>query len=504
MLLKKILRIFSEFDKTELKRFEKFIRHGYFNTNERIYRLFKLIKKYYPEFNNINLSDEELFKKIYLPGRRSKQKTFNDRTLKYLLSELLHLTEKFLVISNIESDAEEMNKRLVESLIIKKLFPHALSCLKTYDKNFDSKSGINAQEIMKRYEKSTAWHQLFFYSGNQDPLLYKRIEMGENLALYAIIEICHTFQNIMILKAKFNEKLDDNIFYAFIENLNYKEMFKYLNKMELSFKGNRSKIEVIKSFKIYLCFMITFLDSKDEYYFLEMKELLAKYNGIFSRDELQNLYVMMLNCCETKRKIINDYKYLRYSFEIRKSFLELKLYSASYEGEYLQVSSFIRILRTALELKEFQWTGDFIKGYINELPPEHRDDIFHYSNAELYFQNKQFEEALSQLSKIKSFKYLPLKTKARSLTLMIYYELKLFEQAFSLMDAYKHFLMHNKILTAQQKEEESNFLLQTKTLLNINERRIERAKLIKFKNKLINKNSLSRKEWLIEKVNEFL
>ena len=181
MILRKLSAILGSFDKSDLKNFERFIYKGYFNSNENIYRLFKTLKKFYPHFNSNELTNENLFKEIY------GHKKFNDKTLRYLLSELLRLSEKFLSFNNFKDDENEMRKRLVESLITKKLFSEAHRLLKTNDKNFNKNFVISGPEITRRYENATAWHQLFYFSGNQDPIFEKRIEQGEYLVFNSII-----------------------------------------------------------------------------------------------------------------------------------------------------------------------------------------------------------------------------------------------------------------------------------------------------------------------------
>jgi len=67
MLLKKLLEILKTFDKAELKKFRRFISSDYFNTNESVTKLYKLIAAFFPEFDiaDPKLSPEALFKKIY-------------------------------------------------------------------------------------------------------------------------------------------------------------------------------------------------------------------------------------------------------------------------------------------------------------------------------------------------------------------------------------------------------------------------------------------------------
>src|SRR5438876_4568244 len=125
MLLKKLTEILKTFNKDELKKFGRFIRSDYFNTNDRVTGLFKILKRNYPLFDKPKLTKEYLFRQIY--GTRE----FDDKTFRYLLAELMELAEKFVALSFIENDKVEVNKNLINGLISRMLFSHADSMLKT-------------------------------------------------------------------------------------------------------------------------------------------------------------------------------------------------------------------------------------------------------------------------------------------------------------------------------------------------------------------------------------
>src|SRR5258706_11284338 len=104
MLFKRLIEILKTFDKDELKKFGRFIRSDYYNTNERITVLFKELSKFYPRFDDEKLSREYLFKIIY------KKRNFEDKTFRYLLTELMGLAEKFVALTFIEQDKLEQHK----------------------------------------------------------------------------------------------------------------------------------------------------------------------------------------------------------------------------------------------------------------------------------------------------------------------------------------------------------------------------------------------------------
>ena len=62
------IEILRTFDKAELKRFESFISSPYFNTKSSVVEIFKIVKKYAPDYDNNNLNKEEIWKKMF-PGK---------------------------------------------------------------------------------------------------------------------------------------------------------------------------------------------------------------------------------------------------------------------------------------------------------------------------------------------------------------------------------------------------------------------------------------------------
>jgi hypothetical protein len=126
MLLKKLVEILKTFDKDELKKFKRFISSDYFNTNESIVKLFKLIAVFHPEFNadEKKFAPERLFREIY------GQRKYDEKTFRYLLSSLYTMTEEFLAHSTFQSNKLEVKKAVIHNLIARRLHNHALKNLK--------------------------------------------------------------------------------------------------------------------------------------------------------------------------------------------------------------------------------------------------------------------------------------------------------------------------------------------------------------------------------------
>ncbi|NOS85482.1 MAG: hypothetical protein HOP31_10115 [Ignavibacteria bacterium] len=496
MLLKKLIEILKTFDKAELKKFRRFVSSDYFNTNESVSKLFKLIAAFYPVFDihDPKMSPEAMFKKIY--GSRK----YDEKTYRYLLSSLYSLLEKYLAISVLERNDVEMKKYVIDDMTERRLFGLAGKNLVVLESSLDKDNLIGGEYIYNKEDITLIWHQLYFLSNIQEPILEKRYEQGELQLFSSFVELSHIYQILHQVSQSYNLPLKDNIVFEYLKNINYKKILEYIEGNEIKGIKTAENERLIKVLKIYLCFMITMLDEKDEEYFNKMNEYIGKYSNMFGKNELQNLHLMLATCCNRKRTSINDEKYQRINFEIIKRAASLDLYT-SYIAQYMDVNNFIIIFQTALQLNESDWAAEFLRKYGEQISPEYSEDMTGYSFAELFFNKKQFERSLSSLSKVK-LKLFRLKLPVKVLMLKLYFELNHIEEAYSLVDSFSHFLTSNKKIRKNEVNNYSRFLNFYREILKAKAASGNSRINKEIKNELASSSLLPHKAWLIEKAEE--
>lgn len=89
----------------------------------------------------------------------------------------------------------------------------------------------------------------------------------------------------------------------------------------------------------------------------------------------------------------------------------------------------------------------------------------------------------------------------KNLMLKIYYELGLYSQAYSLIDAYKHFLDDNKEHSKIHNENYRNFLTLYSKLLKMKESG-NFSELPQLLKQIRNTQSLASRIWILEKIDE--
>ncbi len=497
MLFKKLIKILKTFDKAELKAFRRFICSDYFNTNENVAKLFKLISAFFPAFdvNDPKMDPKVLFKKMY------GAKKYDEKTYRYLLSTLYGLLEKYLAISLFEQDEFELKKYVIANQTERRLFSAAVRNLTALENSNESNNLLGGVYVFNKSDISIIWHQLYCYSDIQVPLIERRYEQGELQMFSSFVQLSHIYQILYTVSQSYNLPLRDNIVFEYLKNINCKKILSFIEENEAAQKPVAENARLIKVIKIYLCFMITMLDRKDEVYFNKMNEYVGKYSHLFGKNELQNLHLMLSTCCSIKRTAVNDAKYQKINFAIMKRATSLDLYT-SYSGQYMDVSSFLLVFQTALQLNETNWAADFLHKYGKQISPEYSEDMIGYSIAELFFAKKQFEDALSSLSRVR-LKLFRLKIPVKVLMMRLYYELNYIEEGFSLIDSFSHFITSNKKIRTDEKNSYLNFLSYYREILKAKTGGKNGRLPKKLKEELAAASLLPHKSWLIEKAGEF-
>jgi hypothetical protein len=492
MLLKKLIEILKTFDKDELKKFKRFISSDYFNTNESIVKLFRLIAAFYPAFSPYEkkLTPEALFRSLY------GQRKYDEKTFRYLLSSLYSITEEFLAHTTFQSSRLEVRKSVIHNMIARRLHSQAKKNLAAAEIELEKESLLSSSYIFHKMDYGLLWHQLYFLSNMQDPLIDKRIEQGEYFFYNSIVELSHLFQIIHKISYNFNLHARENLVFEFLKNLDHKRLLGFIEKNENSETLGDGLKKIYKTLKIYLCFMETMINAKDEVYFDKMSVFINRHLDLFDKKEQQNLYLMLATVCIEKRKNINDTKYQKKYFEIIKSGVSKNLYT-SYTSQYMDVAHFIMIVDTALQLGENDWVGEFYRRYVEYISPEYSQDVINYASAEISFIKKDFERSLVSVSKVKANVF-RLKLPVRILKLKLYYELNKFEEAFLLIDTSFKFLTFNKNIREDEKVNHLNFIKFYKEILKAKADGIKKINK-NFVKELGSKSLLPHKNWLIEK-----
>jgi hypothetical protein len=150
--------------------------------------------------------------------------------------------------------------------------------------------------------------------------------------------------------------------------------------------------------------------------------------------------------------------------------------------------------------KECKWFEDNLDILVKRLRPELKENTEYFALAHLEYGKGNFEKALEIINKV-SYDVFLYKIDVKNLLLKIFFELKLYDQAFSLVDSYKHFLNNNKELSNEYKEQFFNFIMMYNKLLRASSN--SNSGNTDFLSKELNDlKTIANRGWLQEKINK--
>src|SRR4030095_4348243 len=190
-------------------------------------------------------------------------------------------------------------------------------------------------------------------------------------------------------------------------------------------------------------------------------------------------------------------KYFKSKFELFKKLLTRGLLEAE---EYFRPFLFNNIITTALQNNDLAFAEKFIEEYKSKLPPGN-ENIIELSHARLQQYLKNHDKVLEILSKIKDNDDIFLKLVIKDMYMKTFYEKGDFEQVFSMIDSYKHYMHNNPLISRDIKERYHRYLKLTGELQRV-KLNPNKGKILELKKSLEKSPSLVYKDWIMEKLEE--
>ncbi len=424
----KLLELLRKFSPRQLSRFGDFVQSPYFNKNQDNVLFFNYLQKYAPSFDHKNLE-----KKIVMQKLRT-DKPADEKSLAYLMSNLTKLAEEFLSMEQFRSGETGLPLALMEQLYGHGLRKHLKSVEDSLEKTLEAGSLRNAEF----YRKMMLFRRLQYEQS--DP--HQR-DFNENLQAAA-------------------DALDR---YFIVEKLRYAcEMQNLSNMLNLRYRqpfveqaaawAAAPEFESEPAVQVYRQLFLLLSCEDETAHFMVLKKLLTAHGRLFEPHELKQLYTLLLNYCTRRINRFNDENSWHEYLEINKLLLKDGLLL---ENGELPPWRYTNLVAVGLRTGQANWTHDFIHDFRDKLAEEYRTNLFHYNLAQFHFHQKDFDSAQRELVHVE-FNDVLLNVSARSLLIKIYFETDQTEPLLSYLEATRIFLLRNKLLDAQLKQQLKKFV----------------------------------------------
>ena len=484
MIQSKAIEILSRFNRKEFLEFGKYLKSEFFISNKKLFKLYNFLKIYYPLFDSPKLSKETLFASVY--GNSG----YNYSRTRKLLSDLYKEAEKYLIIKNALAEKDVSARLILKQFDRRKLDNMFISEYNDYNMYLDA-GKKNSDYFLEKF--ITEWRYIIFCMerGLQYKItsnIYRRVEY---LVMFFLSDLTLTLNDMEAHKISFNTEYKINLAQKFIDLLDHKKLFEYIEA------NNLPNSEIVF---IYYYGYLALKNFENPEYYEKLRnfvlENLDKFNDYAQRAGL----LPLINYCVRKININNDLNYRKELYSYYNIYLNRKLYNISGKN-YIRNDILLNIFSNFFSLGKTKEIKKFIEEHIENIQPAHRKNMTVYANALSNFEEGNFSESLRNTSMIKTNTHL-YKDYMKILILKNHYELKNYESAIILSKSYLEWLNERNDISEIRKAGRSKFIYYYNLLWKFFENKKVRISLNRINEEIESEGIFIEKTWLINKFNE--
>ncbi len=479
MIKSKAINIFNSFSKKEMDRFGEYLNSDFFNKNTRIITLFQLIKKFHCDFNNPQLSKDNLKKKLF------GSKNSKDSYLRNLFSDLNKKAEDFLSYVNYQNN-KSYNIHLIRELYIREHSRNFEERLSAFEKLVDKEKFLSPTYY---HDKAFVTEMKSNFKVNRKLFEKTRLDDIQNRYKYFMVSVMECYCQNFIEQQRANIDHDFSI-------LNH--LLEFLEKEITKFKKD-------PLIQIYYYACKCFLNDCNENDFITFKNIYDTNKKNLSRMEKRNISSLIINYYE-KNKNSEPGKYYGDALMIYMDMIENNYLSFT-GSRYGNPIALRNIIILCMHVKDKVAIATFLRKLNDITAPENRKEIRLYANSMFNITIKDYKTALTFLSKINVNSFLEsvddnmyFKIDIKKYTIISFIELGYLENALVQIDAFKHYLEYSEIIPKDLKQRNHKMLNLCRELIFI-KMKPDEYKLIQLEKKIIQAKDLNAlsKEWLLEK-----
>lgn len=367
MLESKLVKQIILMDGRERERLRQFVASPYFNQHKRTEQLLALILREL-EAKRPLLGKERVFKKIF-PGQAYREQPLAD-----VMSSLMKLINRFLAVEQLDE----------EPFVVEVLTLRRAEAVNRFDllKN----RGKRLKRLLEKYPHHGSdyhWadyrlHTIYGYFRNAyedrsdaEPMQRMLYSLDRYYIIEKLRHACHLTANSMLMNTHFD--------FSFLD-----AVLEYIK----SPIGQTIFNEDI-SINCYYHILMSLREPENTKHYEMMRYYLNESFDSFPLDEQRDIFGFANNYCIT-RIMKGDQRYRRELFELYRRGLTTGII---YDKEIISEWNYKNIVTLGCDLKEYEWTEEFIEENYQYLPESRRENAYALNKAQYFYSRGLYEEA---------------------------------------------------------------------------------------------------------------
>lgn len=461
----RLLEVFRQLDRSDIRLFGKFVRSPYFNQQETLVRLWDYLH-IHGSAGKDKLEKQTVFRSLF-PG-----KPYNDQAMRLMMSDLHQLIGQYIGCRQLFSDPLKLSTL------------QAAGWQERQNSVQFERSLLLAEKIAESAtEESADLHWDTYRIGLEKYMFTARLAPAGNFDFSTLvhhIDAAYLAARLRLACLAFTHKtvygLESQFYFL-------DELLGYVKQSDLL----RSALVGV----YYHCYL-SLRNSEQSEHFQAFKTILIGQGKSFSAVELRDLYLFAINYCIRK---VNENQ-LEFFFQVMDLYKEGLQTGSLLENGQLSRFTYHNIVAAALQTGEYSWAEQFIQDYKGLLAKEYRESSYSFNLARLAYRRKQYDIALPLLQKA-NYRDLLLNLAAKTLLLKIYYELSEHDLLHAHLTAMKTFIRRKRVI-GYHHDNYLKIVRFTVKLLTIN--RFDRTEREALRQEIEHDLTLTEREWLLEQL----
>lgn len=439
----KLLDLLRSLNKEEFRRFYKFVKSPWFNSNHGVVQLYEYLRPFYPQFNSQKLKKEIVFENLY-PGEK-----YRDTRIRTLISLLKRLVEEYLVELELKKEHGRLKELLAEALSNRNLYTYFSNQVQEIILELDAQP----KRDMDYYHAKMLWHQALFFHPKTAKYSLESEHLQKtilNLDQFYLLAKLRFSLEVANRKKFLSEDFDNFMLDEILEKIHHD-----------SFPNDNPVI------RLYNDILELHKRGRDDDLMHQAKRDFDKHLHLLSADQGR---VILTNLINHTIQVYNTgvQEYLEHQLELYQFGLARDLVINN--GRISQ-AAFTNIAVIGSILKKFAWVQSFIESNAQYLDPAICEQAQNLSEAYLHYHQEDYDTTISKLMAV-PFLEVTYGFRARGLLLRTYFECMLqdenyYELMLGHLHSFRKYLKRNPTIGKQREIAYTNLINLTQKLVLI-------------------------------------
>lgn len=460
----RLYSILQTFSPKELRELTDLVKSPFFNKRPQLVILLEYLVPFLDQ-NKREPVRQQVFKLMFPKVK------YHDPKLRIAMSDLLRLTEEYLVQKNRAGDDIAWRIQLAGAY---------------RQRNLSKEFQRTLRQVRQQQEKQPLRNDNYFnndYLINLEELKFITLNKRVNATILQDISDNIDFSFLTL-------KLRQTCFLLSHQNIQRAE-YRFGLIEEITHYIREQNFLQIPAIAIYYYTYYLLTEPEKEQYFQQLKQLLTQHTEKFPVFEIRDVYLMAINYCIKK---ING-GLVRYYDECLDLYEEALNNNFLTENGFLSRFTFSNIVGLGLKRGTYQRVENFIQNHIETVESAYRENTLNFNLGRLAYGKKNYKKALRLLVMVDDKDPITVLI-AKTIQLKIYYETEELDLLDTHLDAMRTYIRRKKL--AYQANHFLNIIKYVKKMLTLN--LFDKDEKSKLFDAINNESVLPEKEWLLKQI----